>query len=152
MAIVFDPATQRVILDSAESSATVIYSRWVDWSAEGDNLKYGLVIRQVGSDDLGSGLAIPPYYFLQGNWRIRPMESPHTLVITGNLFVDGGGDSVVPTLGTYQVLVRTVVPVQAQAFDSGGSTGPTASAVATEVWAHPFVRKLLTVAKYMGLK
>jgi hypothetical protein len=122
MAITFDPATSRIILDSASATATEIYSRWVDWAATSDNAKYGMVIRQVGSDDLGGGLSIPPYYFLQGSWRVRPMESNHNLTITGNLFVDGGGVPVVSTLGTYQVNVNYTVPVQAQGISTAGSS------------------------------
>jgi hypothetical protein len=135
MPITFDPATQRVILDSASVTATELYSRWVDWAATSDNAKYGMVFRQVGSDDLGGGLSIPPYYFLQGGWRVRPMESSHNLTITGNLFVEGGGVPVVPTLGTYQVNVNYTVPVQAQGISTSGSTGPTAAEIAAAILA-----------------
>lgn len=151
MAITFDPGAKRIVLDSASVTATELYSRWVDWAAASDNAKHGIVIRQVGSDDLGSGLAIPPYYFLQGAWRVRPMEANHTLTLDGNLFVDGGGDPVVPTLGSFNVLVKTVVPVQAQAFNSAGG-GTTPAQVADAVWQHSYVSKLLTVAKFLGLK
>ena len=123
MAIQFDPASKRIILDSASVTATEIYSRWVDWAALSDNAKWGLVVRSVGGDDLGGGLAIPPYFFLQGSWRVRPMEANHDLVITGNLFVEGGGVPVVRTLGTFQVNVNYTVPVQAQAFTPTGSGG-----------------------------
>lgn len=135
MPITFDAATKRIILDTASVTATEIYSRWCDWAATGDNSKYGVVIRQVGSDDLGGGLSIPPYYFLQGAWRVRPMEANHTLTITGNLFVEGGGVPVVNTLGAYQVNVNYTVPVQAQGITTSGSTGPTASEVANAVIA-----------------
>jgi hypothetical protein len=121
MAIVFDPSTKRVILDSASISVTEIYSRSVDWLAEGDNAKYGTIFRQVGADDLGGGLSIPPYFFLQGDWRVRPMEANHNLIITGNLFVEGGGVPVVQTLGTYQVNVNYTVPVQAQGISTNSS-------------------------------
>jgi hypothetical protein len=133
--ITFDPATKRIILDSAAVSATEIYSRSVDWLATDDNAKYGAVFRTAGGDDLGDGLLIPPYYFLQGAWRVRPMEANHTLVITGNLFVDGGGVPVVNTLGGYQVNVNYTVPVQAQAFSSGGGSGPSANTIAAAVLA-----------------
>ena len=133
MAIVFDPVTKRIVLDSASVTATELYSRSADWLAQSDNAKYGAVFRQVGGDDLGSGLSIPPYFFLQGAWRIRPMEANHNLTITGNLFVDGGGVPVVSTLGTFQVNVNYTVPVQAQGISTSGSTGPTASEIASEV-------------------
>jgi hypothetical protein len=129
MSITIDPANKRIILDSTTVSATEIYSRVTDWQALSDNLKYGLVIRQVGSDDLGAGLSIPPYFFLQGAWRVRPMEAHHDLLITGNLFVDGGGVPVVRTLGTFQVNVNYTVPVQAQAINVSGGTGPTAAEI-----------------------
>jgi hypothetical protein len=135
MAITFDPSTSRIVLDSASVTATELYSRWVDWAATSDNAKYGMVFRQVGSDDLGGGLSIPPYYFLQGSWRVRPMESSHNLTITGNLFVDGGGVPVVPTLGTYQVNVNYTVPVQAQGISTSGSSGPSAAEIAAAILA-----------------
>ena len=133
--ITFDPISHRIILDSASITATELYSRWVDWVALSDNVKYGVVLRQVGSDDLGSGLSIPPYYFLQGSWRIRPMEANHNLTITGNLFVEGGGIPVVQTLGAFQVNVNYTVPVQAQGISTSGSTGPSASEIAAAVIA-----------------
>ena len=135
MGITIDPAAKRIILDSASVTATEIYSRVTDWQALSDNLKYGLIIRQVGSDDLGGGLSIPPYYFLQGSWRVRPMESNHTLIITGNLFVEGGGVPVVNTLGAYNVAVQYTVPVQAQGIATSGSTGPTAAEIAAAIFA-----------------
>jgi hypothetical protein len=133
MAITFDATNKRIILDSTGVSAIEIFSRWEDWAALSDNLKYGMVIRQVGSDDLGGGLSIPPYFFLQGSWRVRPMESDHTLIITGNLFVEGGGVPVVRTIGPYQVNVNYTVPVQAQGISTSGSSAPTVEQIAAEV-------------------
>ena len=135
MAIAFDPATRRIVLDSASTSASELWSRWSDWAATGDNLKYLPAFRQVGGDDLGGGLSIPPYLFLMNGWRVRPMESSHTLIVTGNLFVDGGGVPVVATLGAFNVSAQYTVPVQAQGIATSGSAGPTALAVAEAVWA-----------------
>ena len=135
MPIIFDPASKRIILDSASVSATELYSRSADWLALSDNAKYGAVFRQVGGDDLGGGLSIPPYFFLQGAWRVRPMEADHDLDVTGNLFVDGGGMPFVRTLGNFQVNVRSTVPVQAQGISTSGSAGPTAAQIAAEVLA-----------------
>ena len=131
--VTFDPATFRIILSTVTITATEIYSAWVDWAAVSDNAKYGAVFRQVGSDDLGGGLSIPPYFFLQGAWRVRPMESNHNLTITGNLFVEGGGVPVVSTLGVYQVNVNYTVPVQAQGISTAGSSAPTAAEIALAV-------------------
>jgi hypothetical protein len=133
MAIAFDGATKRITLDSASVTAAEIWSRWADWHAS--NQQWPLAFRQVGGDDLGGGLSIPPYFFLLNSWRVRPMEASHNLTITGNLFVDGGGVPVVSTLGTYQVNVNYTVPVQAQGIATSGSTGPSAADIAAAILA-----------------
>ena len=120
MAIGFDGATKRITLDSSTVTAQKIWSDWVDWHK--DNSEWPLAFRQVGGDSLGGGLYIPPYFFLLNNWRVRPMEANHDLVITGNLFVEGGGVPVVRTIGTYQVNTNYTVPVQAQGISTGGSS------------------------------
>lgn len=135
MAINFDPSTRRIVLDSAVTSAAELWSRWSDWAAAGDNAKYLPAFRQVGGDELGSGLSIPPYLFLLNNWRVRPMEANHLLIITGNLFAEGGGAPVVPTLGTYNVSVQYTVPVQAQGISTSGAAGPSAAQIAAAVLA-----------------
>lgn len=135
MAITFDPVSRRIVLDTASVTAEEIFSRWEDWVVLADNSKYLPAFRHAGGDDLGSGLFIPNYMFLLNNWRVRPMESSHNLTITGNLFVDGGGVPVVPTLGTFQVNVNYTVPVLAQGISTSGSSGPTTSEIADAVWA-----------------
>lgn len=139
MAITFDAATSRIILDSTSVTASEIWSRWVDWQGTSDNSKYPPAFTQVGGDDLGSGLFIPVYMFLQNGWRVRPMEANHTLIITGNLFVQGGGVPLVQTLGAYNVSAQYTVPVQAQGIATSGGAGATAA----EVWAHASAVELL---------
>ena len=73
--------------------------------------------------------------FLLNGWRVRPLEASQTVIITGNLFVDGGGVPVVATLGNFNVSVQYTVPVQAQGISTSGSTGPSASDIATAVLA-----------------
>lgn len=63
------------------------------------------------------------------------MEANQNLLIEGNLFVEGGGVPVVPTLGTHQVNVNYTVPVQAQGISTSGSTGPTVEAITASVVA-----------------
>ena len=121
MAITFDPSSRRIVLDSASVTASELWSRWSDWVASSDNAKYLPAFRQAGGDDLGSGLSIPIYIFLLNGWRVRPQEISQTVVITGNLFVDGGGVPVVPTLGNFNVSVQYTVPVQAQGISTGGA-------------------------------
>ncbi len=133
MPIAIDGATKRIILDSASVTAAQIWSAWVDWHA--DNRQWPIAFQLVGGLALGGGLFIPPYFFLLSGWRVRPMEASHTLDLVGNLFVDGGGDPVVSTLGDFRVLVKNTVPVQAQGISTSGSTGPTAAEIAAAVMA-----------------
>jgi hypothetical protein len=123
MSIIFDGPTRRIILDTVNVSAATIWSRWVDWHES--NLQWPLSLKQVGGDDLGEGLSIPPYFFLLNSWRIRPMEQNQDLTLTGNMFVQGGGIPVVRTLGDFQVNVKYVVPVQAQGIVTSGGSGAT---------------------------
>jgi hypothetical protein len=125
----FDPDARRIILDTAAITAEQIWSDWVDWSALADNSKWPAAISQVGGDGLGGGLFIPIYLFLLNGWRVRPMESDHNLVITGNLFVEGGGVPVVNTLGAFSVAVQYTVPVVAQGISTGGGLSPEQSAI-----------------------
>jgi len=151
VAITFDGATKRIILDSANTTAAILWSRWVDWAV--DNSEWEPAFKQVGGDDLGSGLFIPVYIFLTNGWRVRPMESSHNLIITGNLFVDGGGIPVVSPLGTFNVTVQYTVPIQAQGIATSGSIAPTASenalAVRNELTAE--LSHLLTLENGQGL-
>ena len=132
--ITFDTVRKHIVLDRASITAAEIWSRWVDWHAQ--NPPWALAFRQVGGDDLGAGLSIPPYFFLLNGWRVRPMEANHNLTITGNLFVDGGGVPVVPVLGVFQVNVNYTVPVQAQGISTSGAPAPTAAEIAAAVWAY----------------
>lgn len=136
MSLLFIPAERIIVLDTTEISAQTIYSRWVDWAA--DNLEHPPAFRQVGGDDLGGGLLIPPYFFLLNGWRVRPMESNHSLNIVGNMYVEEGGSPVVSTVGSFRVLVQLTVPVQAQSFTvsgTGGSSGtyPTPQQIRQEI-------------------
>lgn len=122
----FDGANKRIVLTSTSVTASEIWSRYIDWLVtDSNNARWGQAMTQIGGDDLGSGLFVPIYIFLQNGWRVRPMESNHQLTITGNLFVAEGGSPLVNTLGSYNVIAQYTVPVQAQAFASGGSGGLT---------------------------
>lgn len=123
MAITFDAANKRIVLDSTAVSAYEIFSRWEDWLLLSDNAKYLPAFRHLGGDALGGGLYAPNYVFLLNGWRVRPMESNHKVVISGNLFVDGGGDPVVNTLGSYNVSVQYTVPERAQGIETSGGGG-----------------------------
>jgi hypothetical protein len=117
MSLTFDAVNHVIVLDSTSTSATAIYSAWVDWVSTSDYLKYLPAFTTVGGDPLGNSLVIPPYYFLINDWKVRPMEADQVLTITGNLFVTGTGNAVIPTLGSFNVLVNMIVPVLAMGIN-----------------------------------
>lgn len=130
MAIIFDPTSKRIILDSAYVTTGQIYSRWKEWVLQGDNSKYLPAFYTLGGDPLGGGLFVASYFFLLNGWRIRPMESNHTLIIEGNISVYGGGVPVVQTLGNFNVSTQYTVPVQAQGIATSGGTTDIAAIIA----------------------
>lgn len=170
MAITFDPANKRIILDTATVEVSFIYSEWKRWVAIGDNAKHPQALQVVGGDPLGGGLFVSSYFFLTNNWKVRPMEANHTLTITGNLTTIDGSDPIVSTLGNYRVLSVLTVPVQAQAYDAGGGgggsgTAPSATEIANAVWnkmvsehtvsgsfGEYLQKKLLSIGKFLSLK
>lgn len=131
--MIFDGANKRIVLQTATVTAEEIWSRWIDWHFA--NPQWPVAIRALGGDDLGAGLFVANYFFLLNGWRVRPMESDHTLTITGNLIVDGGGTPLVPTLGNYQVIAQFTVPVQAQGIATSGSSLTTGQ-IASAVWGY----------------
>jgi len=119
----FDGPNSLIILSSTSTlDLRDMWSRYTEWLAISDNSKYLPALTTVGGDDIDAdaGTRIPIYLFLQNGWRVRPMESNHTLsVVNGILLVSGGGDPFIDTLGSYRVGIRYSQPVQAISFDTG---------------------------------
>lgn len=156
MAFTFDGAAKIVALSGTSVlDLRELYSGWKQWVQTADNAKYLPAFSVTGGDpiDEAAGTEIPGYFFLQNGWKVRPMAANHTLSVTnGILLVQGGGDPFVDPLGTYTVRILFQQPVQAITVATGGGGGSTPGQVADAVWAHSFVSKLLTVAKFLGLK
>ncbi len=135
MSVTFDAANKRIVVNPGVTSVTAqaLYSRWKEWAQA--NSQYDAAFRVVGGDPIGGGLFVASYFFLINGWRVRPFEGNHTLVIDGNLVVDGGGVPVVPTLGSFNVSTQFTVPVQAQGISTSGSSGPTAADIAAALLA-----------------
>ncbi len=160
-------------LGTVSFSAAEIYSRWKDWlQEEPERAKFEPAFsNSLGGDSLGGGVLVGAYFFLQNGWKIRPQESDHQLIISGNLFpIPDTAALLTSTIGSYQVVVgmRTSSLTQ-QVISNGGSgsggSGASASDVADAVWnrqlsahqtsgtyGHLVGKKLLTLAKFIGLK
>lgn len=132
----FDGPNKLVVLSSATLDLATLWSAWKDWMLLG-NAGYALAFDTVGGDpiDPAAGTLVPLYLFVKNGWKIRPMESDHTLAVTGgSLVVDGGGDPFVSTLGGFTVRIPYQQPVQAIGYSTAGGSGPSAESIAVAVW------------------
>lgn len=172
MGYYFDGINKIISID-AQTTVSVrdLWSRYIDWYLTSDNSKYPLAFRTVGGDEISSddGTQIPIYSYLINSWRIKPMESNHTLnIVDGILLVDGGGDPFVNTAGAFTVRINFKNPVQAITVATGGGGGSgggnTPTEIANAVWnaqldSHSssgsfgsFIKTLLTLGKFLGSK
>ncbi len=118
--IICTPGTVRI--DVAD-----VYSRWKEWVAASDNLKYLEAFSVIGGDPLPGGQFAGSTFFLENGWKIRPQEADHLLEVYGNLYSRSGGDPFVSTIGSYSVRIamRTSNLVQVAGAVSPG-----------ELWGH----------------
>ncbi|KKW45638.1 MAG: hypothetical protein UY96_C0017G0039 [Parcubacteria group bacterium GW2011_GWB1_56_8] len=92
------------------------------WLTDSVAMGFDFPVRTVGGDPTVGSDSLGASFFMTGGWKIRPDEASHTLDITGNLFVDGGGSPIVPTLGAYTVLARMTVSNLIDKIDVAQST------------------------------
>ena len=122
--VTFDGERQLIIVNPGVTSLDVrrdIYSEWKRWFLSGDNSKFSKAFNVIGGNPLPEdqlGLT----YFLLDNWRIRPFEGDHRLIIKGNLYRHDGGDPIADTVGDFKVTVSMKVSNLIDMIDTSGST------------------------------
>jgi hypothetical protein len=115
MAITFDGANRLILLDGAATvSIRGIYSRWVDWAATSDNLKWLPAFSTVGEPP-----TVPVYCTLLNGWLVRPAAGAYTLTLNdGFLYVDGGGEPITAVASGTEPRVRYQNPVIAVGYST----------------------------------
>jgi len=137
--VTFDPDTLRIIeIDAGgdnELTVLEVYSEWKDWLlADPSRLGYPSAFRVVGGDPVSGTQSLGSTFFLTNGWRIRPAESTHKLILSGNIFTDPAGESVfTPTLGAFNVNTETQVSNIIDLVEGTAVTDP--AAVSAAVWA-----------------
>lgn len=145
---------------------TDVYSAWIDWVILRDNSKFLPSIRYTGFDPIGGGNYTGDSYFLVNGWKLSVDLAK--VKVTGVLFSDDYDTAYyTPDLtaqypATVAALVNTVslpstttiTPAEMWAYSNRSLSvePPTAQQIADTTWSHTFVSKLLTVAKFLGLK
>ena len=139
-----------------------VYSGWMDWVVLRDNAKFLPPIRVTGFDPIGAGQYTGDTYFLINGWKLS--VDLVKVRVTGVLFSDDYATAFYTTgmqaqfPATVSSLVSTVTlpagaaEVWQYAERTLSTPPPSAEQTATAVWAHSFTSKLLTVAKFLGLK
>lgn len=114
-----------------------LWSRWVDWMAEGNDWSLPAFDRSGGNLRPTGEYASADFQLLTDTgWRLVLANYPHETIITGNLF-PVGADSL---FDTTRLTVSGVVPrLQGSAnlltYNTSGSyLGPTAAEIADAVW------------------
>lgn len=135
MAYTFDGPNKLIILSLGTTDVDMrdLYSRYKEWVLVGDNAKYLLALSYIGADPVPGG-QLGTTFFLENGWKIRPFEGDHTLVISGNLYSRDGSDTVINTIGSYNVRVISVISTLVETVVTGGGGGLTAPQVRDAVW------------------
>lgn len=130
-----DFANKLVIMGTGETEYDIpgAYSHWKDQMRLADNFIYDFAYTIKGGVVYSGAKEIPAFTALVNGWKVRPDEADHTLsAVNGILYVEGGGDPFVDTLGAYTVRINYAQPVEVLALSTSGGGGATAS----EIWSH----------------
>jgi hypothetical protein len=167
--VTFDGNGGLILVNYGETVLDVkvdLYSEWKKWVLLSDNSKYPIAISSVGGEPISPGIYLGTTYFLENGWRIRPYEGSHQLTITGNIYTrEPGGQPVIPTIGSYQILVNMIRSNLVDTISTGGGSNVDVSEIPSAVWNYMATgsmasntfgdhvyRKLLTLAQYLAAK
>lgn len=136
--MIFDGQAKLIILETEiEISVQEIYSSWKRFVFQKPNFLPAFKV--IGGDPLPGGRFLGTTFILIHDWKIRPSEKNHHLVIDGNLFTEDSSLVFVPTLGNYNVIVEMRVSNLIDTISTSGSSGMDD-------------KNILTVGKFLALK
>jgi len=144
--MIFNGDDKLIILEVSDGTSVRvedIYASWKEWVLEG-NTQYLQAMSSIGGDPITDIINLGATFFLENGWKIRPYEGDQNLEIIGNIYTRDSSNPIVPTLGSYRVLVTTRVSNLIDTVSTGGS-----SISVSDIWAY---NKALTVSKFLALK
>lgn len=160
--VVFDGLNRLIYINPDEpviSVKTDIYSSWKEWARLRDNAKFLPAIRTTGGDPVGGGQFTGDVYFMINNWQIYVSDATE---INGIIYSDNFPSPFVTAPEAN--IVRSTVSSLAQSLGFSGTIEADNNQIAGAVWDYLMANadtpgsvgerlgKLLTVAKYLGLK
>lgn len=127
-----------IVMDTGETQYDVpgAYSQWKDDIFLADNFTYDFAFTIKGGVAYAAPKEIPAFTALINGWKIRPDEDDHTLTVeNGILYVEGGGDPFVDTLGAYTVRINYSQPAEVLLVSTGSGVLPSdITDIAEAVW------------------
>lgn len=160
--VVFDGENRLIIVNPGEPLISVkadIYSSWKEWAKLRDNAKFLPAIRTTGGDPVGNDQYSGDIYFTINNWRIFVSTAAE---IVGTVYSDDYPNPFVTVPGAN--IVRNTVSNLTQSQGFSGTIEVDNTQNAAVIWDYLMsdattpgsvgerLSKLLTVAKYLGLK
>ncbi len=162
--VVFDGENKLIIINPNEPAISVkehIYSAWKEWMLLRDNSKFLPALRVSGGDPIGVGAATGDVYFTLNGWKVLLLNNCD---ITGTLYSDDYPSPFIVEEGAK--IVTNKVSAISQSLGFTGTVNVTVDPNITpqEMWDYLVadantpgsigerMSKLLTVAKFLGLK
>jgi len=142
--VTFDAPNRLIIVNEGITELDVkkdLYSEAKrQWKNDPELTKFRFPFRVIGGDPIGGGLFAGSFFFLQNqsgyDWRIRPQEADHELLVIGNLYPeDATLPMFVPTLGNYTVTLKLERSSLTQLADPIIDSEER-KAIASDIWSH----------------
>jgi hypothetical protein len=80
-----------------------------DWVANENLRKFRFPISTAGGNPLPGEKALGSTFFLNADWKVRPYNASHRLIINGNFYSTDGTDPFLDTIGTFTVRIMQQV-------------------------------------------
>lgn len=142
MTITVDFPASRILVSSDQTELDVgaLYAAIKDAQDSETGVMYGPIAAGAGRFDLGGGRTSGLVVRLNAPWQVEFLGTGQRAVDGGTLVGGAGGQPVASTPGTQVLLNR---PADAFGVATSGSAAPSASEVASAVWAHTSAGDLL---------
>lgn len=122
----------------AQFTVNELWSRYIDWVAQGDNSKYQPAMRIIGGDAIGGGQYLGSYLFFRNDlgWRgVPPEVDGVTIIIDGAFYAQDPLQPVMENLPNQETSLVINRSSMVMGIETSGTTGPTANDIANAVVA-----------------
>jgi len=156
----FDPYNKWILITAPTTDITAleIYSEAMDWSDDPENLDSSPPMYAYGKFPLGGGADSDSIFVINASdgWKIKPYNGNYQLIVRGTIITDDESPRNIPPDSGVVVIVYQVSSQGIIVDTGGGGTSAWDALVSSHDTPGTFGafvgKKLLTLAKYIGLK